>query len=87
MICIRNDRSCRQFIIANDIGYSLGISMVAYPQWSSHLLPKVFDLDLLKGSFDELVYLGQDIFLPVFQKFVLLDLWWLRGEQVLALDG
>lgn len=87
MIGIGNDCPRRQFIITDDIGHSLGISMVAYSQWPSHLFPKVFYLDLLESGLDEFVYLGQDVLLPIFEELVLLDLGWLGGEQVLALNG
>lgn len=86
MIGIGDDSPCRQFVVTDDIGHSLGIGMVADPQRPSHLLPEVFDLDLLEGSLDEFVYLGKDVLLPVFEEFILFDLGWLGGEEVLALD-
>jgi hypothetical protein len=86
VIGIGDDSPCRQFVVTDDIGHSLGIGMVADPQRPSHLLPEVFDLDLLEGSLDEFVYLGKDVLLPVFEEFILFDLGWLGGEEVLALD-
>lgn len=64
---VGNDCSIGKFVVADDVGHSLGFGVVVDPQGTSHLFPEVLDFDGLERGLDELVYFGQDAFLPVFQ--------------------
>ena len=87
VVCVGDDRSRRELIIANDVCHSLGIGVVTHSERSPHLFPEILNFDLFEGGLDELVDLGEDVLLPVLEELVLLDLGRLGFEEVLALDG
>jgi len=67
MIGVRKYSSCWQFVIAYDVGYSLGFSMVPYSEGSSHLLPEVFNFQRFESSFNELVDTRKNVLFPVLE--------------------
>ena len=61
--------------------------MLLNPERSSHLFPKIFDLQRFQGSSDKLMYFRENIFLPIFKQLILLNLRRLTAQKILTLES